>query len=95
MDTTDMKIIDLKDIPFPLRKVSKVSKEWIKQILSIPPHKAWVITSMDTKVHCESVVAAVRRLKKRKEIPDYYQAAERTINGELTVYIINHGDKKK
>jgi hypothetical protein len=81
-----MKIVDIKEIPF---KLKKKGDEWLQQILKIPSGKAWVITEEEAGIQAASLRMMVDRLKQIRELPDHYKVTQRTIKGKVTVYIIN------
>jgi hypothetical protein len=81
-----MKIVDVKDIPF---KLKKRGDEWLQQLLKIPPGKAWVLTEEEAGVRATSVRMMVDRLKKMGQLPKNYKTMQRTVRGKMTIYIIN------
>ena len=84
-----MKIVDVKEIPF---KLKKRGDEWLQQLLKIPPGKAWVLTEEEAGVKATSVRMMVDRLKKIGQLPNHYKTMQRTIKGKITVYIINSAE---
>jgi hypothetical protein len=81
-----MKIVDVKEIPFRLKKRGD---EWLQQLLKIPPGKAWVLTEEEAGVRATSVRMMVDRLKKMGQLPKNYKTMQRTVRGKMTIYIIN------
>lgn len=81
-----MKIVDVKDIPFRLKKRGD---EWLQQLLKIPPGKAWVLTTEEAGIQATSIRMMVDRLKKIGQLPDHYKTMQRTVRGKVTVYIMN------
>ncbi len=86
------KIVDVKEIPFRLKKKGD---EWLQQILRIPPGKAWVLTEEEAGIQAASLRMMVDRLKKIGQLPSHYTIVQRTVKGKLTVYIINKAEAEK
>jgi len=81
-----MRFIGVDQIP---RKRAKRTEEWLVLLKKIPKGKAWVTTEKELGVSAVSVKTIVNRYVRNGLIPKGYKVMQRTVDGKLTIYILN------
>lgn len=81
-----LNLIDETAIP---GRVKKKHAQWLELLKMIPQGKAYAVTEADLGVKAISVKTIVNRMVETGEIPKSYSVLQRTVNGKITVYIVN------